>query len=142
VVRSFYRGICAVYLLYAVDNATSFQELKGWLREVQQHAHEEVVLFLIGARADLAVNREVTREEAAVFLKEINGAFFIETSSKTGENVEAVLRGGCSCSSGRRRCSTKNISPTDPSATSSGQSWHRGRVCSRARSCVRTRSRS
>ena len=62
VVRSFYRGICAVYLLYTIDNAKTFQELKGWLREVQQHAHEEVVLFLIGARADLAQNREVSRE--------------------------------------------------------------------------------
>lgn len=132
-VRSFYRGICAVYLLYAVDNARSFQELKAWLREVQQHAHEEVVLFLIGARADLAHNREVSREEAAVFLKEINGAFFIETSSKTGENVEAVLRGGCSFSSGRQKYSTKNTSPTGPSATWSGRSSPRERACSPTR---------
>jgi hypothetical protein len=54
------------------------------MREVREHAHEEVILFLIGARADLEGNREVSKEEAAVFLKEINGAFCIETSSKTG----------------------------------------------------------
>jgi GTPase SAR1 family protein len=57
------------------------------MREVQEHAHEEVVIFLIGARSDLEEKREVSREEAAVFIKEINGVFCIETSSKTGENI-------------------------------------------------------
>jgi small GTP-binding protein len=111
VVRSFYRGICAVYLLYAIDNAKTFQELKGWLREIQQHAHEEVVLFLIGSRADLAQNREVSREEAAVFLKEINGAFFIETSAKTGENVEAVQIIRCSFFDAQHKFFTRNTYP-------------------------------
>lgn len=53
VVRSFYRGISAVYLLYAIDDAKTFQELKCWMKEVQEHAHEEVAVFLIGARSDL-----------------------------------------------------------------------------------------
>ena len=39
VVRSFYRGISAVYLLYAIDDAQTFQELKCWMKEVQEHAH-------------------------------------------------------------------------------------------------------
>ncbi len=57
VVRSFYKGISAVFLLYSIDNSKSFQEVKDWMREVQQHAHEEVVVILIGSRADLKDKR-------------------------------------------------------------------------------------
>jgi GTPase SAR1 family protein len=30
VVRSFYKGISAVFFVYAIDRATSFEELKAW----------------------------------------------------------------------------------------------------------------
>ena len=60
------------------------------MKEVQENAHEEVVVFLIGSRADLEQNREVSKEEATLFLKQIGGVFFLETSSKTGDNIDLV----------------------------------------------------
>ena len=47
-------------------------------------------MFLIGSRADCEEKRQVDPEEAANFLKEIEGAFFVETSAKTGMNIELV----------------------------------------------------
>ena len=82
------------------------------MREVQQHAHEEVVVFLIGTRGDLEERREISKEEAAVFLKELNGAFFIETSSKTGDNIPLVIAMEFSCSRGHQKYSTRSISQT------------------------------
>jgi GTPase SAR1 family protein len=58
VVRSFYKSISAVFLLYSIDNS---KEVKNWMREVQQHAHEEVVVILIGSRSDLQDKREVSK---------------------------------------------------------------------------------
>ena len=48
------------------------------------------MLFLIGSRADIE-QRQVRPEEAQVFLEEIGGVFFLETSAKTGQNIEVVL---------------------------------------------------
>jgi hypothetical protein len=38
-VRSFYKGISAVFFVYAIDNEQSFRELKAWSEEVRQNAH-------------------------------------------------------------------------------------------------------
>lgn len=35
VVRSFYKGVCAVFLIYQIDKVESFQSLKGWVKEVK-----------------------------------------------------------------------------------------------------------
>ena len=47
-------------------------------------------MFLIGSRLDRAHEREVDPSKAANFLKEISGALLVETSAKTGENIELV----------------------------------------------------
>ena len=43
--------------------------------------------MLIGNKKDLEDQRDVTYEEASQFAEE-NGLIFVETSAKTGENVE------------------------------------------------------
>lgn len=45
------------------------------------------VIFLIGNKCDLEAQRDVTYEEAKQFAEE-NGLTFLETSAKTGEQVE------------------------------------------------------
>ena len=45
-------------------------------------------MYLIGNRADLEEQREVTYERAAAFCKEKSIDKFFETSAKTGQNVE------------------------------------------------------
>lgn len=64
-VRSFYKGIAAVFFVFALDTRASLKELEGWVAEVKENAHEEVVVFLIGSRADCEAKREVDPEEAA-----------------------------------------------------------------------------
>ena len=88
--RSFYKGISAVFLLYAVDSMESLKDLVNWVREVRDNAHEDVVLFLIGSRADIT-DRKVTTKDAEAFLAEIDGVFHLETSAKTGSNIDEVF---------------------------------------------------
>lgn len=76
--------------------ADSLPALRRWVEEVRENSHQEVVMFLIGSRSDCAANREVEASTAAVFLKEISGALLVETSAKTGDNIELVLAMGCS----------------------------------------------
>ena len=49
------------------------------------------MIYLIGNRADLEDEREVTRERAVEFCKQYSIDKFFETSAKTGFNVEEVF---------------------------------------------------
>ena len=69
VVRTFYKGISAVFLVFAINNLKSFHELRNWVEEIRQHAHEEVVVFLLGSKSDLENEREVNAEDAASYMK-------------------------------------------------------------------------
>lgn len=72
-----------------------------WLNDARALATPELVIVLVGNKTDLQEDREVTFLEASRFAQE-NGKFlhdnylnsdlmFIETSAKTGENVEEVF---------------------------------------------------
>jgi GTPase SAR1 family protein len=62
-----------------------------WLKEVKQHGSSEIIVYLIGNRADLEDEREVTKERAIDFCKQYHIDKFFETSAKTGFNVEEVF---------------------------------------------------
>ena len=51
--RSFYKGISGIIFTFGIDNEESFNNLEGWVREAKDNAHEEAVLFLVGAKSDL-----------------------------------------------------------------------------------------
>jgi len=44
----FYTFIAALLLLYDVTNRTSFDNIRAWLGEIRDYAHEDVVIMLIG----------------------------------------------------------------------------------------------
>ncbi len=86
ITRAYYRGAAGALLVYDITRRSSFAHLTGWLEEVRQSAHQNIVIMLIGNKTDLGARREVTYEEGAKFAKE-NGLIFLETSAKTSSNV-------------------------------------------------------
>ncbi|CAD8112173.1 unnamed protein product [Paramecium sonneborni] len=88
-IKSFYRGAAAVFVLYSVNSRDSFEKLDQWLQELQESAHEEIVKILVGNKSDL--DRDISKEEAEKFMNENNFSLFFETSAKTGENVEKAF---------------------------------------------------
>ena len=91
ITRIFYRGAHCVFLTYDITREETFSNVIDWLKEVKQHASSEIVIYLIGNRADLEDEREVTKERAIEFCKQYNIDMFFETSAKTGLNVEEVF---------------------------------------------------
>lgn len=57
IVRTFYKGIAGVFFSFAINNEASLEGIRGWLEEVREHAHEEVVFFLVGTKSDLEDER-------------------------------------------------------------------------------------
>jgi len=91
ITRIFYRGAHSVFLTYDITREETFQNASEWLKEVKQHANNDVLIYLIGNRSDLEDEREVTREKAVAFCREQGITRFFETSAKTGDCVEEVF---------------------------------------------------
>ncbi|XP_065155249.1 ras-related protein Rab-37-like isoform X2 [Atheta coriaria] len=90
VTHAYYRDAHALLLLYDVTNKTSYDNIRAWLGEIREYAQDDVVIMLIGNKADAGVDRAVRREEGERLAREYNVAF-METSAKSGQNVELAF---------------------------------------------------
>jgi len=98
ITRSYYRGAAGCLLVYDVCSRQSFLNARTWLKDVRQHADPHLTCILVGNKTDLCSddagptkrNREVTTEEAELWAKE-EGLLFVETSARSGENVELAF---------------------------------------------------
>eukprot|EP00055_Hartaetosiga_balthica_P000024 m.135471 g.135471 ORF g.135471 m.135471 type:complete len:210 (+) comp10032_c0_seq1:278-907(+) len=90
VTRSYYRGAAGALLVYDIASRESFTALTNWLTDARTLASQDIVIVLVGNKKDLEADREVTFLEASRFAQE-NELMFLETSARTGENVEEVF---------------------------------------------------
>ena len=68
----------------------SFKTLQNWVQELQSLGPENIVIAIAGNKCDLDDKREVDRDQAKGYADEIN-AIFVETSAKTGDNVQDMF---------------------------------------------------
>jgi Ras-related protein Rab-14 len=90
VTRSYYRGAAGALLVYDVTRRATYNHLTSWLTDARNLTNPNTVIVLIGNKVDLEDQRDVSYEEAAAFAKE-NDLIFVETSAKTGQNVEEAF---------------------------------------------------
>lgn len=91
ITRSYYSGAACVILVFDMCNRDSFQNIKNWLRDVQNLTNNpHVQLVLAGNKKDLLHRRTVGFEEAQKYAQEHN-MLYLETSAKTGENVTRLF---------------------------------------------------
>ena len=76
--------------MYDITRKETFNHLTRWLEEVRQNGNPDIMVMLIGNKADLDSRRQVSTEEGERFAKE-NGLIFLETSAKTAFNVEQAF---------------------------------------------------
>jgi small GTP-binding protein len=86
---SYCNGASAALILYDITNKESLNDVKNWVKIIDKNAVENVVKIMIGTKIDLENQRAIPFAEAQKMSQKFNclGAP-IETSSKTGENVE------------------------------------------------------
>ena len=69
-----------------------FPDVTNWVKSIDESVkREDVEIFLVGNKIDLEEKRVVPTEEGKDLAKTF-GVKFLETSAKTGENVEKVFR--------------------------------------------------
>ncbi|GAA5958706.1 hypothetical protein JCM8115_000330 [Rhodotorula mucilaginosa] len=85
-------GLHGWILVYSVSSRSSF-EMCSIIREkiLNYTGREKVPMVLVGNKSDLAVQRQVTKEEGAALAANWGLTSFVETSARTGENVNRVF---------------------------------------------------
>lgn len=86
ITSAYYRGAMGILIVYDVTDETSFQNVIMWMKNIDQHAGKAVNRILVGNKADMP-HRVVTTQQG-IDLAAKYCIPFIETSSKTGENVD------------------------------------------------------
>ncbi|MFX0038187.1 MAG: Rab family GTPase [Promethearchaeota archaeon] len=85
------RGATGCLLCYDITRRSSFDNLEEWYDIVNNNA-DNPVFILVGEKADLAdIRRSVDSDQAEEFKEKYNIEYFIETSSKSGENNRDVF---------------------------------------------------
>ncbi|KAL2179920.1 P-loop containing nucleoside triphosphate hydrolase protein [Thermothelomyces heterothallicus CBS 202.75] len=127
VTRSYFRGASGALLVFDLTRKSTFQHATDWLNDLRQIAEPDIVVVLVGNKADLASpdappasasseeqrsagatnaeqrragagaegtgnnRREVTRQEAEEWARRNGVLEYVETSAKSGENVEMAF---------------------------------------------------
>jgi small GTP-binding protein len=87
----YYRGSRGVVLCFDLTNKDSFIRVSMWLRELSQHTPSNTRTILVGTKADLANQRQVSTEEAKEFAQHA-GIPYIETSARSNINIEEAMK--------------------------------------------------
>lgn len=86
---SYCSGASGALLLFDITNRDSFEDINEWL-ELINNASGKIIKFLIASKCDLD-DWEVSKEEVLKFQKDNKLDTFVETSAKTGKNVDIVF---------------------------------------------------
>lgn len=86
ITTAYYRGAMGILLVYDVTDEQSFQNIRNWIRNIEQHAADNVDKILIGNKCDM-VSEKLVETARGQSLAEEYGIKFFETSAKSNINV-------------------------------------------------------
>lgn len=90
ITTAYYRGAMGILLVYDVTDERSFQNIRTWFSNVEQHASEGVHKILIGNKCDWEEKRAVSTEQGQQLADEL-GIPFLEVSAKNNINIEKAF---------------------------------------------------
>lgn len=64
---SYYRGAVGALLVYDIAKHLTYENVERWLKELQDHADQNIVIMLVGNKSDLRHLRAVPTDEARAF---------------------------------------------------------------------------
>jgi small GTP-binding protein len=87
--RNFYEGTHGAILVFDLSRANTFPQMKDWLVDMRSIIERKIAIVILGNKSDLLpeVGEVINRNEVKRFAEQ-EESVYIETSAKTGDNVE------------------------------------------------------
>jgi len=90
ITKTYYKKSDGLIIIYDVTDESSFAKVEKWLKEIEQNANRETVVYLVGNKIDCVDHRVVEKEKAENTSKMINKRYF-EISAKFGINLKETV---------------------------------------------------
>ncbi len=92
---TYVRGAAGALFMYDITNFSSLAHIDDWLMVIKKEITPDKLfpILMVGGKADLVDQREISPEEGISIAKSRGLSGFIECSSKTGQNVEKSFEG-------------------------------------------------
>jgi len=90
-IPSYIRDSSVAIVVFDITNRQSFLSTTKWIDDVRSERGNDVIIVLVGNKADLSDKRQVTLEEATAKSTQMN-IMFMETSAKAGHNVKSLFK--------------------------------------------------
>ena len=87
--KQYYKKANGIILLYDVTSRESFQNIKQWIKDINNNITMKPFLILVGNKIDL--ERKVTQQEGEELAQKYNVLYF-ETSAATGKGIEETFQ--------------------------------------------------
>ncbi|PYH92037.1 secretion related GTPase srgD [Aspergillus ellipticus CBS 707.79] len=96
ITRSYFRGASGALLVFDITRPSTFTSCTQWLQDLRQIAEDGIVVILVGNKSDLAgddsrSHQRVSRQTAEEWCRLNDVTYYVETSAKSGENVERAF---------------------------------------------------
>ena len=88
--KNYYKGSHGIILIYDVTSLKTFENVKSWVSQIHEEISDKVVIYLVGNKIDMDDERKVQTEEGQKLAEEL-GVPFVETSTKSGENIDNIF---------------------------------------------------
>ncbi|EPQ14281.1 Ras-related protein Rab-10 [Myotis brandtii] len=90
ITTSYCGGAMGIRLVCDITNGQSFENIGKWLRNIDEHPHEDGERMLLGNKCDMDDKRVVPKGEGEPIARE-HGIRFFETSAKANINIEKAF---------------------------------------------------
>jgi small GTP-binding protein len=90
--KVFYREAVGALIIFDLTSYPSFESLDSWLQEFVANARPNPCVVICGNKLDMADARQVNDEEIMQFCADHNSLNFFETSAKSGEGVDRMMK--------------------------------------------------
>ena len=87
--RIYFKGSQGAFGVYDVTSSDSLMKIPGWVSSINKSVNKEIPMLLVGNKIDL--ERKVSREEGEELATRLK-CEYLETSAKTGDNVEEAFK--------------------------------------------------
>ena len=80
----YYRGAVGALLVYDIAKHLTYENVERWLKELRDHADNNIVIMLVGNKSDLRHLRAVPTDEAKAFAG--NKFIWVKTNKRVEEH--------------------------------------------------------
>ncbi|MBY9004612.1 MAG: GTP-binding protein [Candidatus Lokiarchaeota archaeon] len=91
--QMFFQGCVGGLFVYDITRPSTLHDIEAkWIPDLKKYGNEKAPYLLIGNKSDLEETRAISIEEGQEFSTKLNALEFIETSAKSGTNVEKAFK--------------------------------------------------